>query len=213
MIPFLAQRSLKAGSRGFTLLEVITVLIIASLLSVVLMQGLALVLNLRTNLGSFLIDLDQKILMRNRITEPLRGVVPDFDDGKDKFIGTIKQVSGLTLSPLFGRAGRPTAFSLAIESNDGDNTVSLIYRENGSAPFLLATLTGEEARFKFLSRSGLWADEWPSENEPIELGVVNTRKSTQIPSLIVLDLNSLSEPDITVALMVKPERTPRDLTF
>lgn len=202
------------AERGFTLLEVITVLIIASLLSVVLMQGLSLVLNLRTTLGDFLSGLDQRILMRSRVTEPLRGIIPDFDDGQNVLKGTRQQISGLTLNPLFAQPGRATPFSLAITPAERGNDVSIYYREGDANPVLIATVQGEQPRFRFMNQGGLWADEWPNPNEPMDIGALGqTRKIAQVPKVILIELNNPSEPDIAVSLLIKAERTPRDLPF
>jgi prepilin-type N-terminal cleavage/methylation domain-containing protein len=201
-------------ARGFTLLEVITVLIIASLLSVVLMQGLSLVLNLRTSLGAFLFDLDKKILARNRLIEPLRGIVPDFTEGNYVFKGNTQQLSGLTINPLFARAGRPTPFTLSVSVDARSDTASFFYTENTSDPVLIAILPSDEVRFKFMGGSGLWSDEWPNKNEPVEIGaVVGVQRVIQLPKVIALDLNSVSEPDIAVAILAKPDRPPREPPF
>ena len=71
------SRDQNPTARGFTLLEVLVVLVITALVSVVLMQGMGLVLGLRDNLGDKLLELDQLSLERNRIILPLEGLVPD----------------------------------------------------------------------------------------------------------------------------------------
>ena len=65
------SRDQNPTARGFTLLEVLVVLVITALVSVVLMQGMGLVLGLRDNLGDKLLELDQLSLERNRIILPL----------------------------------------------------------------------------------------------------------------------------------------------
>ncbi len=213
MIRWIPRGSAK-NARGFTLLEVITVLMIASLLSVVLMQGLSLVLNLRTSLGVFLFDLDKKLLARNRILEPLRGIVPDFNDGTHIFRGTSQQISGLTINPLFARPGRPTPFTISLSVEPREDIASVFYTEQDSEPILIASIPTEAVRFRFLGASGLWSEVWPNLNEPVELGaIVGVARVIQIPKVIVLELNSQAEPDIAVALLAKPERPPRDPPF
>lgn len=211
---YVRRRDKHPAARGFTLLEVITVLIIASLLSVVLMQGLSLVLNLRTNLGDFLSGLDQRILMRSRVIEPLRGIIPDFDDGPNVLKGTPQQISGLTLNPLFARPGRATPFSLVIAPSERGDDVTIRYREGEANEVLIATVQGQQPRFRFMNQGGQWADEWPNPNEPLEIGALGQmRKIVQVPKVILIELNSVSEPDIAVSLLIKAERTPRDLPF
>ena len=95
---------------GFTLFEVIVVLVITGLISVVLIQGLGLVLGVRTSVASKIIDLDQVVLHRNLVLEPLRGVVPDYPEHPYVFSGTAEQIQALTVRTLQERSGTPTGF-------------------------------------------------------------------------------------------------------
>lgn len=202
--------------RGFTLLEMLVVLVIVSLVSVVLMQGMSLILNLRNNLGDKVLDLDRAALKRSIIRLPLEGLTADFNDGEDVFSGTLKSVSGLTIQPLFRRGGRPIPFALTLEYDDRESLNSLAYREDHGEPVVLATWKGDEANFRYIGDANGWQPIWPPAETPI-LGVtsviITDIRPPQLPELVYLDTHSADEPDYAVAIQSRRNRIPRDPVF
>jgi prepilin-type N-terminal cleavage/methylation domain-containing protein len=196
--------------RGFTLLEVLVVLVITALVSAVLMQGMGLVLGLRDNLGEKLLDLDQLSLERNRVLLPLEGLVPDFDDGDDKFEGVEGRVSGLTLKPLLRREGRPTRFAINLLYDESSNLNTLVYQEGNDPVVTLSSWEGGQARFRYIGVDGEWVESWPQKSAPIQLGVITEIRPPQLPDLILLDTQSSNVPDFAVAILARRMRMPRD---
>jgi general secretion pathway protein J len=203
----------RPNSRGFTLLEVIVMLMVVSLVSVVLMQGMSLVLRLRTNLSAQTVDLDQIALKRNYVRQPLQGLIGDFPDGKDKFRGEPKSVSGLTTQPLFRRAGRAITFVLALEFNASDSENTLSYRESEDQPVIIAQWEGDEAFFKYIGTMGQWDEVWPPPEGPVLANVITDVKAPQLPEFIFLDTGSATEIDYGIAIPGKRNRLPRDPLF
>jgi general secretion pathway protein J len=204
------------GSRGFTLLEVLVVMVIVSLISAVLIQGLGLVLNVRDNFGAQLFDLDRTTLARSRVTAPMEGLVADFDDGENMFAGTPDSVSGLTVTPLLRRAGRPTPFALTIEYDAAKRMNTLLYREDKDPPIALHSWEGQKADFRFIGDTTGWAQIWPPASAPpmITSQVIMTDiRPPQLPELIVLDTQSAREPVFAVAVQARRNRVPRDPIF
>ena len=197
-------------TRGFTLLEVLVVLVITALVSAVLMQGMGLVLGLRDNLGEKLLDLDQLSLERNRVTFPLEGVVPDFDDGEDLFKGVEGSVSGLTIKPLLRREGRPTRFAINLLYDAGSRLNTLVYQEGNDPVITLSSWEGGQARFRYIGVDGQWVESWPQESAPVQLGVISEIRPPQLPELILLDTQSTEVPDFAVAILARRMRLPRD---
>ena len=197
-------------TRGFTLLEVLVVLVITALVSAVLMQGMGLVLGLRDNLGEKLLDLDQLSLERNRVTFPLEGVVPDFDDGEDLFKGVEGSVSGLTTKPLLRREGRPTRFAINLQYDAGSRLNTLVYQEGNDPVITLSSWEGGQARFRYIGVDGQWVESWPQESAPVQLGVISEIRPPQLPELILLDTQSTEVPDFAVAILARRMRLPRD---
>jgi general secretion pathway protein J len=199
-------------SRGFTLLEVLVVLVIVSLISVVLMQGLGLVLNLRNSFGGLILDMDREIVKRNLMRQPIVGLVPDFDGGDDTFRGQPEELRGLTLQPLLRRTGRPTPFSMALSYDPSTKTNTLTYQELGDEPVVLAEWPGSQARFQFMGIEPGWLPVWPPE-EPTNFAtsqMITDIKSPQLPELIYLDTQSDQEPALAVAMASRRNRMPRD---
>jgi general secretion pathway protein J len=196
---------------GFTILEVLVVLIIVSLISVVLMQGLTLVLNLRNAFGDQMLELDRATVKRNLVQQPLRGLVPDFNDGEDQFVGTAASVSGLTLQPLYRRSGRATPFSLTLEYDESQRTNKLLYRENRNAPLEIAEWPGERAYFRFIGDANGWAEAWPPTDMMQAMpGVITDIRPPQLPELIYLVTGDTTEIDYAVAIGARRNRVPRD---
>ncbi|MSO97519.1 MAG: hypothetical protein EXR11_04765 [Rhodospirillaceae bacterium] len=210
----IATRPRRHGhARGFTLLEVIVMLMVVSLVSVVLMQGMSLVLRLRTNLSDQMVDLDQMMLKRNYIRQPLQGLIGDFADGKSLFRGEPKRIAGLTTQPLFRRSGRPTAFALTLEFNARDNENILHYQESADDPVIIAQWEGDEALFKYIGIMGQWDDVWPRPEGPVLSNVITDVKPPQLPEFIFLDTGSAAEIDYGIAITGKRNRMPRDPVF
>lgn len=184
------------GSRGFSLLEVIVVLVITSLITTILMQGLSVVLGTKLRFSTVLSGIEERSLQQSVISSPLQGLVPDYDDGSNKFAGENKRLKGLTLSPLHGLVGAPTIFALAIDYNTAESVSELTYFENGYGPIALAkwpTLIGE---FSYRGRDGEWRKTWPPPGD----------QYLQVPRTIRIE-TGLEQADLFVQVM-GPQRRP-----
>lgn len=209
------MRAQGRNTRGFTLLEVLVVLVIVSLISVVLMQGMGLILNLRDNLGDRMADLERAALQRSVIRLPLEGLVADFNDGESIFTGTAERISGLTIQPLFRRGGRPIPFALTLEYEEGKELNSLYYTEDQDERLLLASWSGKRAYFRYIGDPRGWVPSWPPGDAPV-LGlttIVADVRPPQLPELIFLDTQSELELDYAVAIQGRRNRIPRDPIF
>ncbi len=204
------SRDQNPTARGFTLLEVLVVLVITALVSVVLMQGMGLVLGLRDNLGDKLLELDQLSLERNRIILPLEGLVPDFDDGEDKFKGAESRISGLTIKPLLRREGRPTRFNFNLRYDERTNLNTLVYQEGDDPVITISSWEGGQARFRYIGVDNQWVESWPLESAPLQLGVITEARPPQLPDLIVLNTQSSDVLDYAVAILARRARQSRD---
>jgi hypothetical protein len=146
---------------GFTLFEVIVVLVITGLISVVLVQGLGLILGVRTTVLDKIIGLERIVIERNVVLDPLRGVAPDYPERPYVFAGTSQRIRGLTLRGLRERPGTPTGFTMMLDYDATRRAIVLTYEEQGHKPFELASWSGVEAEFSYRDRTGDWTDRWP----------------------------------------------------
>jgi general secretion pathway protein J len=201
----------RRSAKGFTLLEAIVVMVITSLISVVLIQGLGMVLNLRGTFGDKMVGLDQNLIRRSMVTSPLEGLLGDFDDGEFIFRGNSQQIVGLTLRPLTRRSGRPQPFILEIAYDDSTRMNSLVYREARDQPIILAQWEGDLALFRYIGDDRGWLDQWPDNAPTFNPGnVITDVRPPQLPELIYLQTNSLTEADFSVVVMGRRNRVPRD---
>jgi general secretion pathway protein J len=205
-----AQRRARQG--GFTLVEVLVVLVITSLVSVVLMQGLGLILNLQDNLGAQLTDIQRAVIQRNTVLQPLQGVTPDFSEGEHEFKGDQTSVSGLTTLPLLRSAGRPTPFTLRLVYDERSQTNRLVYREENDPEIVLLDWEGAQANFRYIgdAKAG-WTTVWPPKLSAMTApGQITEVRPPQLPELIYLDTASEEVIDLAAAMLTRRNRVSRD---
>lgn len=177
-------------SAGFTLFEVIVVLVITGLISVVLIQGLGLVLAVRTSVASKIIDLDQIVLHRNLVLEPLRGIVPDYPERPYVFSGTAERIHALTVRTLQERSGTPTGITISLVYNSDRGETLAMYQEDGRDPIELMSWKGKTGAFSYRDRTGAWSDIWPVEDKP----------SSQTPWVIRLETGNDETPTLVASV-------------
>jgi prepilin-type N-terminal cleavage/methylation domain-containing protein len=153
-------------SRGFTLLEALVVLVITALISVVLVQGLGLLLGARTSVQNKLVEIDEAVIEQSLFLEPLRGVVPDYNERPHTFVGESKRLHGITTRPLQGRTGTPVPFTLTISFDPSSNLSTLIYQEDNTPALPLGSWQGESGTFAYRNMRGAWQEAWPPEKDP-----------------------------------------------
>ena len=175
------MRSLLAA-RGFTLLEVIVVLMISGLIAAILMQGLSLVLNARIRVADAIDNLDKKGIQTSILTSPLKGVLPDYADGPDIFVGEQRRIRGLTLTPLQGTQGAPTGFGMILEYDQVEDATYITYFERGYDPVELARWPGSEGEFSYRGKSGDWEKSWPPRRDDVIQSPRTIRFSTGLQS-------------------------------
>ncbi len=194
----------KPITRGFTLLEVLVVLVITSLISVVLIQGFALILGARNSVQNKIVGLEQVILKKSIFLEPLRGVLPDYPNRPNIFHGETQAVRGLTIRPLQSRLGTPVGFSMSLAYDSRRDETELIYQEQGFASQAIGRWDGSGGAFRYRDQRGPWLDAWPPNAEV-----------SQTPWLIQLDMGTGFPSSLVVAIDGPHQRVLRieDLFF
>ncbi len=180
---------------GFSLLEVLVVLVIVGFVSAALVQALSQVLSVRTRLGPFIDRSEDTARVGEWYRRVISGVVPAPKDSIYVFRGTSNEIIGLTLSPLTGAVGMPTPFRMVIENESTDLTVLRSYAEGGPALALarwpVTSMKNGAARFLFFDGTN-WSDHWPLEeitrNNQQSFGIVQREDPPQLPKLIRVDL-------------------------
>jgi len=155
--------SQRHATAGFTLFEVIVVMVITSLMGAVLTQGFGMILAARLSVTSAIENLQEVVLSQNIPVDPLRGVLPDFKAGPGQFRGEPRFLSGQTLRPLLSAPGAPTRFTMTLDYETSGDTTVLIYEEPGRPKVVLAKWPGNTQSFKYRDITGVWEPSWPTK--------------------------------------------------
>ena len=195
--------ALNHGAAGFTLFEMIVVLVISSLMAAVLMQGFGAVLSTRLSVSNAIDDLQETVLVQNILVDPLRGVIPDHSEGANEFRGQPRTLSGQTLRPLLSALGAPTPFKMTLDYDQSRDATILVYEESGRPKVEIGRWSGNSPTFKYRDSVGSWEENWPTETS-----------RSQTPWLIYLDVGPTLIP-LVAAVSGPHQRVPRpqDLPF
>ncbi len=157
---------------GFTLLEVLVVLVITSLIMTLLMQGLSYVLQLRGHVGGQLEYQYRTALQEGWYRDLVAGLYPDHRGHPDLFRGEADRLSGLSAGTLSDFGGMPVRFELRLQG--GEDGPELHYSDTHSGDWVLAAWDGAtEAAFSYLDGQGGWHSHWPpKEGDQSQLPVM-----------------------------------------
>ncbi len=178
-----------SGQRGFTLLEMLVVLILTGMITGILMQGLHQVFRLQTHFSRELFNTQQGEMYTEWFRQSVNGLMPDYADGKHKFKGSQREFSGMTLSPLNMAAETLVPFVWRLRFAPKTGQTQLQYGSADDAPAVLAW-RGNSGQFVYFDANGEPHDDWP----PL-LG-----KWPQLPKAIYLENRNTDEPRIIVAV-------------
>ena len=148
-----------AGCLGFTLVEMLVVLVLVSLISILLLDGFIYILHLRSRFLDQLDDSQTGILQEYWFRSTIAGIITDYEDGKHIFQGKSKELSGLTLAALDMKAGVPTSFAWQLQYADGITT--LRYQNSQGDYWEVAKWSGDSGGFQYMSVDGQWYEQWP----------------------------------------------------
>ena len=158
MTPYNASRH---GVRGFTLLEVLVVLVITGMISAILIQGLGVMLNVRNSIASTILDLKSIVLHRNIIADPVIGVIPDYPEKPNAFRGERDTMHGLTIRSPDSDTGVPRPFRLYFQRDAAKNMTALMYQTEGQEAHAMGLWVGSGGSFAYRDLTGDWLNEWP----------------------------------------------------
>lgn len=152
----------RAKSSGFTLVEILVVLIIVGMVSGILLQALSQIYRLQGRFGQQLAQSQEGAMYANWFRQVIQGLQTDYPQGKDIFRGTETSLQGLSISPLSsdGAAG-PTSIALKIV-HDGSSEITQLQYESGSQKTPLFVWPGNKGgKFSYVDAAGERHAQWP----------------------------------------------------
>ena len=182
-------------SNGFTLLEILVVLVLTSLITGILLQGLQQVYRLQTHFGTELFASQQGAMRIDWFRSSINGIIPDAPDGKNKFKGEARRISGQTTAPLDAPDGTLAPFIWHMDFDPKTGEMALYSGEGSDAPLVL-TWPGNEGRFLYLDEEGRNHEFWP----PL------SGKPSQVPLMVLLEMGPLGQGRKIVATPRGPDK-------
>jgi len=148
------------GQRGFTLVEMLVVLLIVGMAGSLLFEGAAQVMNIQARFGSQLASLRDEALRADWLRQLVEGLQPDYAEGKQVFKGSPRGMSGLTTNPLSAGYGGLAGFALVLQQDTARAETVLRYGADKDAPEILRW-AGDQGRFIYSDYKGELHEAWP----------------------------------------------------
>lgn len=165
----------KAG--GFTLIEMLVVLVIVALISGLVLTAYERILDIRVRLAAFLDGTDAPTLVADWFRGSIERLLPDQKDGNDVFVGTAQKLIGLSVAPVDGTQGLPTRIEWDLVFDPRLGRTLLRYRSGTQEPMTIASWPGTRGGFRYCGSDLVCSDSWPPSD----------RVEAQLPALIVLE--------------------------
>ncbi len=201
--------SIHRHSTAFTLLEMLVVLVIVSMITLLLMQSLQYVFDLRLRFVQQLDDLQQGALKTYWFRSSTAALLPDYARAPNVvqnrperlFKGQATRFSGLTLAGLEAEPGVPTGFAWELK-RDGDK-IQLEYHTENEQVWPILSWSGRQGAFQYLDQTGQWHAFWP----PM---LITQEKTPQLPEAIAFNGTKRGQPFTWIVRVTGNKDDPDD---
>lgn len=170
----------RPAAAGFTLIEMLVVLIIVSMVGAILFSSYQRILDIRIRLAAFLDGTDAPTLIAGWFRGSVEGLLPDQKDGADVFAGAPRRFAGLSTAPIDGTPGVPTRIAWELVFDAANARTALTYRDANAAPLTVASWPGDRGGLRYCGPRLTCSDSWPPASETAG------ETASQLPALIVL---------------------------
>lgn len=188
-------------SQGFTLLELLVVLIITTLTTLLLFQGLGFVMQLREQLLNQFEEAHRGQIQEHWFRSSTAAIVPAYEDIPNPaiFKGEANQFKGLTIAGLDADHGVPVEF--AWELNTENDVTTLIYRNAQKQGWAVLSWRGDLGKFNYLANDGQWHEQWPPNNfgvQPPQLprAILFIGKRRETPMTWIVSIHGRERPKL-----------------
>ncbi len=195
------QRRAAKPQKGFTVIEMLVVLVLTAILVSIMFEGLGRVADLRVRLVRHLDGALDESIVGSWFRGSIASMTPDLAGAPDAFRGNATEMSGLTLKPVELPAGAATAFAWRVQSERA--TTRLSYRGADGQWREIAAWAGAEARFFYAGPDGEWRSDWPPplSGASAPLGQIVARDQPQLPRFVRLDGGSIESRSIAASVL------------
>ena len=182
---------------GFTLIEVLVVMVLLALIGGVLFQALERAYRLQERFGTTLFSVQQGQMASDWYRQSVQGLYPDHPNGAGIFQGKPQEFSGLSTNPLNADYGIPTLITWRLRVEPGNNSSELVYVDKGQETSIL-NWRGNAARFVYLDDKQVPHNTWPPSlgqfaQLPTQIHV-ETPKTTEIFPLLASPMGPTTPP-------------------
>ena len=186
-------------AKGLTLLELLVVIVLVSLLSTLVIQGVGFYLGKYQIVRRVQHEASLELLHQRWFASSVRGMVPHRME-RFRFVGDALSFAGYTIQPLAAEPGMPAKVRWSITPDGRLQTVT--YAEEGQVEWKVLELEGVDLSFQYADTDARWHDSWPVS------GVGRRR----IPHMV--RLRSVADQTLwLVHLGLFPEPVPNDRDF
>lgn len=178
--------------QGFTLIEIIVVIVLFSLITTLSIQGIGYVLGQRVRMAQFQQDIVTTTLHHQWFVEATAGLAVPPEDKAYVFTGSAREFRGLSLVPLINPELPGTYISWRISTERG--LQSLVYSQFNSPDAKVGEMISVvdsingDAYFRYLDEFGFFHSQWPPADRS-----VNRLKSNTLPEAISLYMGNSGE--------------------
>ena len=151
----------RAKERGFTLIEMLVVLVLVGLITGILFSAFERVLDIRLRLAAFLEGVDVPTLVAGWYRDSVEGMIPDVVGGAYQFAGGPRQMTGLSLMPVEGVAGVPTRISWELDYQEDERRTYLRYQAENQGWQAIASWPGDLGGFYYCAPDLSCYRNWP----------------------------------------------------
>ncbi len=216
---------MRAKKKGFTLVEVLVVLVLLSLISTLAFEILHQTAKLRNQFLDTLEELQQGVIREHWFRSSVAALTPDYPPEKMVvhqarnsyvFIGNEKEFFGLTINALDNDGGIPSPFGWQLEFKE--NETVLRYRNSEEQWWEIMRWTGKEGVFFYQAKDGTWYKQWPpledkqafEKLDEISKMIATLDKPAQIPKTILLDAKKDNQPFAWIVRILGKDRPHED---
>lgn len=187
--------------QGFTLVEVLVVLVITALVSALLLQALAQIYRLQGRFGEQLSQSQVGVMRADWYRQLVQGLKPDFTNGKQKFSGNAERLQGLSATLPGAAGGAPRWVELWVQRSESAAQGGSVRLRVGDQESVLFDWSARgRAELAYLDDDGQEYSQWPPLMQArLQLGP-DPLPPAQLPAAVLLKLPTEAGLQVLVAV-------------